>query len=276
MICEFLGANWYAVVATIGLAALCLLHIVYAFILTIQNRKARGSNRYAVTDKPEKVEWASQNMLVLGIIVLLGVLLHLFNFWYNMMFAELVGATPIHEPSDGYAWIVETFSCWVYVVLYVIWLAAIWFHLTHGFWSAMQTFGWSGHIWFNRWRKIGMWFVTIIMLMFLSVVVGFATKTAPSLCKAQSECCEMQQKCGESEGCGKVCDKAKQCGESKECCASAEECKCEDCTCAENGTDCEGVCGCDDACPCDPCDGKCACQCEDCQCENCNGKCEKL
>lgn len=276
MICEFLGANWYAVVATIGLAALCLLHIVYAFILTIQNRKARGSNRYAVTDKPEKVEWASQNMLVLGIIVLLGVLLHLFNFWYNMMFAELMGWEVKPAPTDGYGYIVQTFSCWVYVVLYVIWLLAIWFHLTHGFWSAMQTFGWSGHVWFNRWRKIGMWFVTIIMLMFLSVVVGFATKTAPSLCKAQSECCEMQQKCGESEGCGKVCDKAKHCGESKECCASAEECKCEECTCAENGTDCEGVCGCDDACPCDPCDGKCACQCEDCQCENCNGKCEKL
>ena len=31
MICEFLGANWYAVVATMGLAALCVLHFVYAF-----------------------------------------------------------------------------------------------------------------------------------------------------------------------------------------------------------------------------------------------------
>ena len=90
-ICEALGANWYAVVATLGLAALAVIHIVYAFILTAQNRRARGNERYAVTDKPEKVEWASQNMLVLGIIILLGLLLHLFNFWYNMMFAELIG-----------------------------------------------------------------------------------------------------------------------------------------------------------------------------------------
>ena len=74
-ICELLGANWYAVVATLGLAALAAIHIVYAFILTAQNRRARGSERYAVTDKPEKVEWASQNMLVLGIIILLGLLL---------------------------------------------------------------------------------------------------------------------------------------------------------------------------------------------------------
>ena len=79
MICEFLGANWYAVVATIGLGALTAIHIVYAFILTAQNRKARGSERYAVTARPGKVEWASQNMLVLGLIIALGLLLHLFN-----------------------------------------------------------------------------------------------------------------------------------------------------------------------------------------------------
>ena len=48
MICEFLGANWYAVVATLGLAALAVIHIVYAFILTAQNRTARGDNRYVV------------------------------------------------------------------------------------------------------------------------------------------------------------------------------------------------------------------------------------
>ena len=76
MICELLGANWYAVVATIALAALVVCHIVYAFILTAQNLRARGNERYAVTQRSSKVEWASQNMLVLGIIVLLGLLLH--------------------------------------------------------------------------------------------------------------------------------------------------------------------------------------------------------
>ena len=28
LICEFLGANWYALVATLGLAALAVIHIV--------------------------------------------------------------------------------------------------------------------------------------------------------------------------------------------------------------------------------------------------------
>ena len=77
MVCEFLGANWYALVATLGLAALVVVHIVYAFVLFVQNRRARGNQRYAVTAKPKGVEWASQNMLVLGIVVIGGLALPL-------------------------------------------------------------------------------------------------------------------------------------------------------------------------------------------------------
>ncbi|MBR5441210.1 MAG: succinate dehydrogenase/fumarate reductase cytochrome b subunit [Prevotella sp.] len=196
MICELLGANWYAVAATLGLAALAVIHIVYAFILTMQNRRARGGERYAVTDKPSKVEWASQNMLVLGLIILLGLLLHLFNFWYNMMFAELLHiAYPLGNPADGFGYIVRTFSCPVFVVLYIIWLVALWFHLTHGFWSAMQTFGWSGKTWFKRWKCIGNTYVTLLVLMFIAVVMAFAFGCAPSLCSggecgAAAACCK--------------------------------------------------------------------------------------
>ena len=183
MICEFLGANWYAVVATLGLAALAVLHIVYAFILTAQNRTARGDNRYEVATQVNagKVEWASKNMLVLGLIICIGLLVHLWNFWYNMMFAELVGAMPAISPTDGFGWIKETFSNPVFVVIYVVWLVAIWFHLTHGFWSAMQTLGVSGKIWFKRWQCIGFIYVTVLMLMFLVVVLAFAFGCAPSL-----------------------------------------------------------------------------------------------
>ena len=182
MICEFLGANWYALVATAGLAALAVLHIVYAFWLTMQNRKARGNERYAVTTRPQGVEWASQNMLVLGIIIILGLLLHLFNFWYNMMFAELPGIAVAHHPADGYAYIVDTFSCPVYVVLYIVWLVALWFHLTHGFWSAMQTFGWNGKVWYCRWKVIGIAYSTLLCLGFLVVVLWFAAKGLCGCC----------------------------------------------------------------------------------------------
>lgn len=183
MICEFLGSNWYAVAGTVVLVGLIALHFIYATILTLQNLKARGNNRYAVVETPAKVEWASQNMFVLGLIVCLGLLLHLFNFWANMMGAEfynggmaLVGE---FEATDGAGLIQFTFGNPVYAVLYLVWLAALWFHLSHGFWSAIQTLGVNNKVWFNRWKLIGNVYVTLVMLMFAAVVVYFALGCKP-------------------------------------------------------------------------------------------------
>ena len=49
MICELLGANWYALAGTAVLALGVFVHFLYAVILTLNNYKARGSQRYAVT-----------------------------------------------------------------------------------------------------------------------------------------------------------------------------------------------------------------------------------
>ena len=177
MICAFLGANWYALVATAGLGALVVIHIVYAFWLTMQNRAARGSERYAVNATPKGVEWASQNMLVLGIIVVLGLGLHLFNFWAKMQLPEVLHMMGIHADityaTDGVHHIVNTFGCPVYSILYLVWLAALWFHLTHGFWSALHTLGWNNKIWFERWRVIGNIYSTIVVLGFAVVVLYY-------------------------------------------------------------------------------------------------------
>ena len=119
-ICEFLGSNWYAVLGTGALAFLAEWHIVYAFILTAQNRRARGDERYAVTDRRPEVSWASQNMLVLGLIILIGLVLHLYNFWGHMMFADLAGIDVTPSPTDGFGWIQPTFSNPVFSILYLI------------------------------------------------------------------------------------------------------------------------------------------------------------
>ena len=177
-ICEFLGSNWYAVAGTVALVGLIAIHFIYAVILTLQNRKARGNNRYAVTATPDKVEWNSRNMFVLCVIIVLGLLLHLFNFWYNMMFAEFANGgmafVGSYAATDGAGLMSYTFRNPVFTVLYILWFAAIWFHLTHGFWSAMQTLGIDGKIWFNRWRVIGNVYVTIVMLCFVVVALRFA------------------------------------------------------------------------------------------------------
>lgn len=179
MICAFLGANWYAVVATIGLAALVVLHFVYAFILTINNYKARGAQRYAVTVNEPGVEWASKNMLVLGVIVILGLCLHLVHFWSKMMLVELMGAEAtmigdqLVHATDGAAIIAYTFSNPINVVLYIVWLVALWFHLNHGVWSMVQTVGWANDTWYPRLKCISKVVSTLIVLGFMAVVIAF-------------------------------------------------------------------------------------------------------
>ena len=180
MVCSLLGSNWYAVAATLVLAAGVVIHFVYAIILTLQNRKARGNDRYAINARPKGVEWASQNMFVLGLIVILFMLLHFSQFWYKMMFAELIGhhevalGSAMVSPQDGAAFINYYFQGnAVITVLYLIWYVALWFHLTHGFWSAIQTIGWNNTIWMNRWECISKIVATVICGLFATITIIF-------------------------------------------------------------------------------------------------------
>ena len=180
MVCSLLGSNWYAVAATLVLAAGVVIHFVYAIILTLQNRKARGNDRYAINARPKGVEWASQNMFVLGLIVILFMLLHFSQFWYKMMFAELIGhhevalGSAMVSPRDGAAFINYYFQGnAVITVLYLIWYVALWFHLTHGFWSAIQTIGWNNTIWMNRWECISKIVATVICGLFAIITIIF-------------------------------------------------------------------------------------------------------
>jgi len=182
IICSLLGSNWYALLATLVLAAGFIIHIVYSIILTLQNRKARGNDRYAVNVKPKQVEWASQNMFVLGLIVVGLLVLHGSQFWYKMTFAEIMGyhevtlGSSVVSPQDGAAFINYYFSNIVNVILYLIWYVALWFHLTHGFWSAIHTIGWNNQIWFNRWKVISNILATVICLGFAFVTIVFYVK----------------------------------------------------------------------------------------------------
>ena len=161
-ICEFLGANWYAVAGTAVLAAGFAIHIIFAFWLTWQNRKARGNNRYAVNSRPKNVEWASQNMLVLGIIVCCFMILHLVQFWAEMQLPELMGK----HVQNGTFYLKATFSQWWVLPIYLIGFAALWFHISHGFWSAFQTLGTANDKWIERWQCISKWWASIVFILF--------------------------------------------------------------------------------------------------------------
>lgn len=176
-ICEFLGANWYALIGTMGLALLVVVHIVYAFILSLQNYRARGRERYEVTARQKDVEWASKNMLVLGVIICGFLCLHLYNFWAKMQFVELQHMAGMDVDTslvaDGAHWVATLFACPIYSVLYLVWLGALWFHLTHGVWSALHTLGWNNNTWMPRVKCISNIVSTIIILMFAAVVVYY-------------------------------------------------------------------------------------------------------
>lgn len=172
-VCEFLGANWYALIGSAVLAAGFLIHILYACWLTIQNRKARGNDRYAVTTKPVGVEWASQNMLVLGIVIVAFLGVHMIQFWAKMQLAEVMGFTVTGAegapmpPAAGTLFIQAAFSQWWTLPIYLIGFVALWFHMTHGFWSMFQTAGWNGRTWLPRLKKIANWFTTIVVGLFI-------------------------------------------------------------------------------------------------------------
>ncbi len=180
-VCEFLGANWYALVATVGLAALFIIHIIYAVWLTLQNRKARGADRYAVVSKPAEVEWASQNMLVLGIVIVAFLVVHMIQFWAKMQLAEILGTEYVHDgievnPAAGTLFLHIAFSQIWTPVVYIIGFIALWFHMNHGLWSILQSCGWNGSTWLPRLKTIGCWWTTIVVALFIAEAVVFTVR----------------------------------------------------------------------------------------------------
>ncbi len=187
-VCEFLGANWYALIASAGLALLFIIHIIYALWLTIQNRKARGNDRYAVTAHAPGVEWSSKNMLVLGIVVLAFLVVHLIQFWAKMQLVELCHGTlsvlpetaPVNgipaDPVFGTIMLQIAFSQWWTPVVYIIGFVALWFHMNHGFWSMFQTIGWNGRTWLPRMKKIALWWTSIVVALFIAQAIVFTVK----------------------------------------------------------------------------------------------------
>ena len=184
-ICALLGANWYALAGTAVLAAGVLVHFAYALWLTANNYKARGQQRYEVTVTEPGVDWASKNMLVLGWIILAGLGLHLFNFWAKMQLVEIMGghanSLGLH-PADGASLIRYTFSQWYYVAIYLLWFAALWFHLTHGVWSMFQTVGWANDTWYPRLKCIANIVATLVFLGFAAVVVVYFVQSFCPCC----------------------------------------------------------------------------------------------
>ncbi len=176
--CEFMALPIVTIMVPV-LAAGFIVHIIYAFILTLKNIDARGGyKRYEGGSKAKAESWASQNMLVLGIVVLGLVAFHLNHFWADMQLKEFMG----EHAEDPYVLLNLTFKNWWMVAIYVVWFIALGLHLCHGFWSAFQTMGLSNKIWEKRLLYIGYVVVAII-------VCGFIATAINGFCQANCLCC---------------------------------------------------------------------------------------
>jgi len=159
---HFMATNPMIKIIEPTLALGFLVHIIFSIILTIQNMKARGPQNYASGKKTSGVEWASENMLLLGIAIFSFLAVHILNFYMKMKGyihweggeVEFPFFGTMAKGENAYALVHETFQNLFIVILYVVGSVALAFHLAHGFWSSFQTIGWNNTKWMPRLKCI--------------------------------------------------------------------------------------------------------------------------
>lgn len=202
----FMTSNPFIKFISYGLYATILFHAFWGLALTAQNRSARPKG-YAVSNSAPNVSWTSKNMALLGVLVLGFIFLHMGNFWFNYKFgnvpykvytedlmtgqitaADFNNVLPDHKMEqftdaqsrkritivrDLYAVVATTFKNPIIIACYLLGLAALLFHLMHGFQSAFQSLGINHPKFTPTIRIIGMVFAVVVQLAFASMPVFF-------------------------------------------------------------------------------------------------------
>ncbi len=173
IVVHFMDTNPFIQIMQPVLALGFIIHILYAITVELKNRSSRPV-KYKLVNQDKEVSWASRNMIYLGIVIIVFLIVHLYNFFWNMKFVENhhllkevnVDGEMMH---NAYALVAGLFtqdiflgSHIVYSVLYMLGAIALGLHLHHGFWSAFQTLGLSNNIWRKRLSILGDVFAIVI------------------------------------------------------------------------------------------------------------------
>lgn len=110
-----------------GLFLVFAIHIITGSLLFLQNRKAR-SQGYKVQTRAVKNSQASSTMIYSGLFILLFALVH-------------TSAVSFGDHGTIGNTIADLFSSFFISMFYIIAFIALAVHLSHGFWSMLQTFG---------------------------------------------------------------------------------------------------------------------------------------
>lgn len=163
---NFMAHNIVIRILEVGLFVGIILHIVQALLLTRQNSAARPV-KYAYNDAAANSKWYSRSMGLLGTLILMFLVLHLYHFWWPTKVAVYS-----HEEHNTFENVKVIFSEWYVVVIYVLGILSLGYHLLHGFQSAFQTMGWNHKKWTPVIKTVGTWFSIIVPLIFAALPIA--------------------------------------------------------------------------------------------------------
>jgi succinate dehydrogenase / fumarate reductase cytochrome b subunit len=168
---HFMGTN--PIIRTIEwvLVAGFVFHIYESIMLTRRNKAARGPQAYAADHAEQNSEWTSRNMGILGTVILIFLIVHLYNFFWRARFGEL--DPDINNNDDLYTLVVSSFHQWWYVALYVAAQIALGYHLWHGFRSGFQTLGLNHRKYTPLIKAVGYGFAVIVSATFAAMPLYF-------------------------------------------------------------------------------------------------------
>lgn len=143
-----------------------ILHAIYALLITLKNRKSKPE-KYVVNLSNENSTWASQNMGLLGIVILLFIIVHLANFWARIKLGigEEVRLDAMGN-KDVYEVTYSLFQNIYFVIFYTVISIPLALHLHHGLKSAFKSLGF--------YHKKGLRVLAKISLIFAIIMgIGF-------------------------------------------------------------------------------------------------------
>lgn len=148
--------------ARIGLLVIFVLHIAYGVNLWLANRAARPVMYHF--KKYREATLASRTMLWTGLVILAFVLFHLAEFTFlvvNPAYADLHDAQGRH---DVYRMTVLAFRNPGISLLYVVAMALLAFHLSHGVQSLFQSLGLSHPRWAPILKGLGLVVAVVVFV----------------------------------------------------------------------------------------------------------------
>lgn len=151
-----------------------LFHLGMGINLEWKNRAARPI-KYAMNKPSENASWMSRNMIITGIMVMLFLGLHFYDFWVPELNTKfIIGDMTGLNAEGGFRYFEELqhkFVDPIRVVIYVISFIFLSLHLLHGFQSAFQSAGFNHNKYTPIIKKLGNLYAIIIPLGFVAIAI---------------------------------------------------------------------------------------------------------